>query len=63
MTARLDEAKDSLLQVLDNPTVPDTKSGPYRTIISVLGLCIGLNFGIARVLLNSTRTPMVKPSI
>lgn len=44
--ARLDEAKDAPLQVLDRPVVPDTKSGPPRTIIMAVGLLCGV-FGSA----------------
>jgi uncharacterized protein involved in exopolysaccharide biosynthesis len=40
--ARLDEAKDAPLQVLDRPVLPDTKSGPPRAIIMAVGLLIGL---------------------
>jgi uncharacterized protein involved in exopolysaccharide biosynthesis len=40
--ARLDEAKDAPLQVLDKPSVPDIKSGPPRAIIMLVGLIVGM---------------------
>ncbi len=40
--ARLDEAKDAPLQILDSPTLPDTKSGPPRSVIAATGLMLGL---------------------
>ena len=49
--ARLDEAKDAPLQVLDKPTVPDMKSGPSRSIIMFVGLVAGLLGSAAWVLL------------
>ena len=51
--ARLDEAKDAPLQVLDRPSVPDSKSGPSRRIIMTIGLLIGLLGSSAWVLLRS----------
>jgi tyrosine-protein kinase Etk/Wzc len=53
--ARLDEAKDSPLQVLDHPTVPDMKSGPHRSIIMGLGLLVGLLGGTVRALIQYAR--------
>ena len=53
--ARLDEAKDAPLQVLDYPTVPDTKSGPPRTIIMAIGLFLGLLGGSAWVLFQAAQ--------
>ena len=53
--ARLDEAKDSPLQVLDHAVVPDTKSGPYRSIIMAIGLLVGLMGGAVWVLLQYAR--------
>ena len=53
--ARLDEAKDSPLQVLDHPTVPDTKSGPHRSIIMGLGLLAGLLGGTVWALIQYAR--------
>ena len=46
--ARLDEAKDAPLQVLDQAILPDTKSGPQRSIFMILGLLAGLVFGVVR---------------
>ena len=51
--ARLDEAKDAPLQVLDRPTVPDVKSGPSRRIIIAIGLLLGLLGSSAWVLLRT----------
>lgn len=53
--ARLDEEKDSPLQVLDQPTIPDTKSGPHRSIIMGIGLLVGLLGGAAWVLFQSVK--------
>ena len=53
--ARLDEAKDSPLQVLDRAAVPDTKSGPHRTILMILGLLCGLIGGTVRLLWREIR--------
>ena len=50
-SARLDEARDSPLQILDHATVPDTKSGPHRTIIMAIGMFAGLLGGAAWVLM------------
>lgn len=47
--ARLDEARDSPLQILDHGTVPDTKSGPPRMVILAIGLVMGLLGGAAWV--------------
>jgi tyrosine-protein kinase Etk/Wzc len=49
--ARLDESRDApVLQVLDFATLPDTKSGPPRTIIAIAGLFLGLILGASWVL-------------
>jgi tyrosine-protein kinase Etk/Wzc len=48
--ARLDEAKDAPIQVLDHATVPDMKSGPHRSIIMVIGIMFGLLVGAVWVL-------------
>ncbi|RRA47459.1 GNVR domain-containing protein [Acidipila sp. EB88] len=55
--ARLDEAKDAPLQVLDRATVPDLKSGPHRSIIMLIGLLIGLLGGAVWVLIQQARRP------
>lgn len=57
--ARLDEAKDSPLQVLDRPILPDVKSGPSRASIMALGLLFGLLGSSAWVLFQVAkgRTP------
>jgi uncharacterized protein involved in exopolysaccharide biosynthesis len=54
-TARLDEAKDSPLQVLDHAIVPDSKSGPHRSIIMAIGLLAGILCGSAWVLAQAAR--------
>lgn len=51
--AKLDEAKDAPLQVLDRATVPDLKTGPHRTFLMALGLLVGCFTGIAWVLWRS----------
>ncbi len=58
--ARLDEAKDSPLQILDQATVPDTKSGPHRILLSAFGLLVGLMLGTAWVLLKALRASAVR---
>ncbi len=55
--ARLDEAHDSPLQVLDRAVVPDTKSGPHRSIILALGLVLGVILGVLRVLYRTIQNP------
>ena len=47
--ARLDEAKDSPLQILDHSSIPDVKSGPPRLLIMAIGLMMGLLGGAAWV--------------
>jgi tyrosine-protein kinase Etk/Wzc len=50
--ARLDEARDSpVLQVLDSPSYPDTKSSPKRLYYILGGLILGFFAGCAWVLL------------
>jgi len=61
--ARLDEAKDSPLQVLDRATVPDTKSGPHRTIITAIGLLLGLSAGAVWVLFQAAREERLRPGV
>ena len=51
--ARLDEAKDAPLQVLDHATVPDMKFGPHRTVMMAIGLVLGMLFGAAWALWQS----------
>jgi tyrosine-protein kinase Etk/Wzc len=53
--ARLDEAKDTPLQIIDKATVPDTKSGPHRGIIMLMGLFMGLMAGAGWVLFRAAR--------
>lgn len=53
--ARLDEARDSPLQILDRASVPDTKSSPPRLLIMVIGLVIGTLGGAALVLFQAFR--------
>ncbi len=40
-SARLDEAQDPPLQVLDRAIPPDTKAGPHRSLILLAGLLLG----------------------
>jgi uncharacterized protein involved in exopolysaccharide biosynthesis len=54
--ARLDEARDAPLQVLDQPVVPDTKSGPPRSIIMAAGLLLGLLGSSAWAVFRASRT-------
>ncbi len=61
--ARLDEAKDSPLQVLDRATVPDLKSGPHRSIILALGMMMGLLGGAVWVLFKAFKTPAAHPAL
>lgn len=50
--ARLDESHDApILQVLDFATVPDTKSGPPRKAIVLLGFFLGTLLGVLYVLI------------
>jgi tyrosine-protein kinase Etk/Wzc len=56
--ARIDEARDTPLQVLDVPQVPDTKSGPPRRLIAIIGLFLGLLFGAMSVLFQAYRRAM-----
>jgi tyrosine-protein kinase Etk/Wzc len=53
--ARLDEAHETPLQVLDRPSVPDTKSGPPRMFIMAASLLLGLAGGIGLVLFKAWR--------
>ncbi len=48
--ARLDEAQDPPLQILDRAIAPDTKSGPHRLLIAALGCLLGLLFSSLWVL-------------
>jgi tyrosine-protein kinase Etk/Wzc len=51
--ARLDEAHNApLLQVLDNPSSPDQKSSPHRTLIVLGGAIFGTFIGCLWVLIN-----------
>lgn len=57
-SARLDEAHDApLLQVLDPASYPDTKSGPPRALIALLGLLLGLFGGCVWVLVLARLSP------
>jgi len=45
-TARLDEAREApVLQVLDPASYPDTKSGPQRKLIALVGIVLGFIIG------------------
>lgn len=59
--ARLDESHDApVLQVLDYATVPDTKSGPYRSLIMLGGLFVGILIGVAWVLIRNKASILAK---
>jgi uncharacterized protein involved in exopolysaccharide biosynthesis len=48
--ARIDEAKEgSLIQVIDPAEVPDRKSGPSRSLMTVLGFVLSLVFSLGWV--------------
>ncbi|PTU66779.1 hypothetical protein DB032_18535 [Chromobacterium sp. Panama] len=50
--ARIDEAKDSSqIQILDSAAIPELRSKPIRSLITVVGLFSGLVLGIALALL------------
>jgi tyrosine-protein kinase Etk/Wzc len=54
--ARLDEARDApMVQVLDPPSWPDTKSSPRRMLIAVAGLLAGLLLGSISALIRGSR--------
>lgn len=55
--ARLDEARDSPLQVLDRATTPDSKSGPRRTLLMAFGIFLGLVVGSCWALFDAMKTP------
>ena len=58
--ARLDEAKDSPLQVLDHAVVPDTKSGPHRAIIIAIGFLLGVTGGVIKLLVQHSNRPQLR---
>ena len=50
-TARLDESREApLLQVVDRAVVPDTKSGPHRTLLLLAAAILGIFLGSIWVL-------------
>ena len=55
--ARLDESRDSPLQVLDRATTPDSKSGPPRTLLMAFGALLGIVGGTCWALLQATKEP------
>ena len=57
--ARLDESRDSPLQVLDRAVTPESKSGPRRNLIIALGFLAGMFCGCAFVLIRAFRTALV----
>ncbi len=64
--ARLDEARDTPLQVLDHPLLPDTRSGPSRLGIMLGGLLLGVLLGVVWVLVKSWQSAahgMALPSV
>jgi len=52
--ARLDEAHDATLEVLDRAVTPDTKSGPHRILLTGAGFLAGLFFACLWVLIKAT---------
>ena len=48
--ARLDEAKEAPIQILDRANLPETPSGPHRKLILAIGLLAGPVLGAAYVL-------------
>lgn len=53
--ARLDESHESpMIQVLDNASLPDTKSGPHRVLLTAVAFVIGLIAGALYVWLKAT---------
>ena len=60
--ARLDEAQDPTLQILDRAVVPDTKSGPHRLLIVAIGFLIGLVVGSLLVLFYWTSPGLQLPA-
>ena len=48
--ARLDEAKEAPIQILDHANTPETPSGPKRILIAAIGLLTGLVVSAAFVL-------------
>jgi uncharacterized protein involved in exopolysaccharide biosynthesis len=51
-SARLDESRDSpVLQTLDYAVVPDTRSGPHRTLILGTGCLLGILLGATYTLM------------
>ena len=51
--ARLDEAHEATLQILDRAVLPDTKSAPHRSIYVLVGFFVGLLLSSAWALLRS----------
>ncbi len=44
--ALANSSSESIFKIINSPIIPEEKSGPSRLIISILGLLIGLLFGI-----------------
>jgi tyrosine-protein kinase Etk/Wzc len=61
--ARIDEARDAPLQILDRATVPDSKSGPARMYIVLGGLLFGLAAGTVGVILKPVWIRMSEASV
>ena len=53
--AKLDESKDSPLQVLDEAVTPEAQTGPHRSLIIAMGLFMGLGLGTVYVLYRAAR--------
>ena len=53
--ARLDESHESpMIQVIDNASLPDTKSGPQRVLLTAVAFVVGLIAGAFYVWLKTT---------
>jgi uncharacterized protein involved in exopolysaccharide biosynthesis len=53
-SARLDESREApLLQVVDKAIVPDRKSGPHRTLLTLVGMILGFMAGTLWVILSN----------
>ncbi|MBS1820796.1 MAG: lipopolysaccharide biosynthesis protein [Acidobacteria bacterium] len=59
VSAQLDESRSApLLQVVDYATVPDTKSGPHRGLLTMAALVLGTIAGFAWILLRDKKAPI-----
>ena len=54
-TARIDEAHEATLQILDRAVLPDTKSAPHRSLYVLVGFFVGLLLSSGWSLVRSVR--------